>query len=74
MKIILNPANLAGLIQWLTIGDQVFDKGQAVWSDIRKVLEAHGIAADNAALDAVIADAARRKALAQQDAGSPADA
>lgn len=68
MKILLNLANLGALIQWLTIGEQVFDKGATVWADIQKVLAAHGIAADTAALDAVIADAARRKALAEQDA------
>lgn len=60
--------SLAALLQWISIGEQVIDKGTAAWSDIQAALARNGIEADNALLDAVIADDVRRKGLAEQDA------
>ncbi len=55
-------------LKWLALGQQVFAAGAGPWSQIKDVLAANGIEADTAVLDAVIADADRRKALAEADA------
>jgi hypothetical protein len=55
-------------LAWLSLGQQVITAGEDVWNQIKGVLAANGIEADNAHLDAVIADAARRKAQAEADA------
>lgn len=60
--------NLNALVQWLAIGQQVFSGGTALWTDIKAVLANHGVSADTAALDAVIADATTREARAEADA------
>lgn len=59
---------LAAAIQWLALGQQVVAGGEALWKELKGVLTSHGIDADNAALDRVIVDAARRKAQAEADA------
>jgi hypothetical protein len=61
--------DLNGVIQWINALEQIKAKGQPVVDAIRSALAAHGIDADNALLDAVIADDARREQLARQDAG-----
>lgn len=58
-------------LNWLALGQQVFEKGAGVYAQIKAVLAANGIEADTAALDAVIADAERRKEQARIDAGLP---
>lgn len=63
--------NLAAVLQWLDIAQQIEAKGEGVWTAIKAVLVDHGIEADTAALDAAIADAARRKALAEHEAAGP---
>lgn len=55
-------------LKWLALGQQVIAAGAGPWAEIKAVMAAHGIEADTAALDAVIADADRRKALAEADA------
>lgn len=59
------------VLNWITLGQQVVEKGASVMNQIRAVLAANGIEADTAALDAVIADAERRKEQARIDAGLP---
>lgn len=59
---------VAAIIQWIALGQQVFEKGSAVWSQIQAVLAANGIEADTAELDKVIIDAERRKAIAEAEA------
>ena len=61
--------NLAAILQWLGLLQQIEQKGAAVFASVKKALADHGIEADTSALDEVIADAARRKALAEREAG-----
>ena len=56
-------------LQWLQVGQQVIAAGAGVWSQIQAVLRSNGIEADTSALDEVIADAERRKAIALAEAG-----
>lgn len=58
---------VAAVIQWITIGQQVFAQGSGVWTQINAVLKANGIEADTAELDKVIIDAERRKAIAEAE-------
>lgn len=55
-------------MQWLGVLQQVEAAGSGAWDSVKAALAAHGIEADTAQLDAVIADAARRKALAEREA------
>lgn len=55
-------------MKWLALGQQIVQRGTAVWEQIKGVLAQHGIEADTVALDDVIADADRRKAQAERDA------
>lgn len=55
-------------LKWLGIGQQVLQAGEGAWAAIKATLAEQGITGDTEALDRVIADAARRKALAEQDA------
>lgn len=55
-------------MKWLALGQQIVERGTLVWEQIKLVLSQHGIEADTVALDAVIADADRRKAQAEADA------
>lgn len=59
---------LQAALQWLALGQQVVAAGAGVLGQIQDVLKANGIEADTAALEQVIADADRRKALAERDA------
>lgn len=59
---------IPAIIQWIAIFDQIRQRGGTVFSQIKTVLAANGIDADTSALDEVIADAARRKALAEREA------
>lgn len=63
--------NLNGIVQWITVLQQLEAKGKPAWDSVKKTLADHGIEADTAALDEVIADAARRKAQAERDAAGP---
>lgn len=60
--------NLSALMQWITLGQSVVDKGAAAMAAVKAAAAAHGIEQDTAALDAVILDAERRKAIAQHEA------
>lgn len=60
--------NLAAILQWLAIAQQIEAKGADAWAQIKQSLTDNGIDADTSELDAVIADAARRKALADSEA------
>jgi hypothetical protein len=60
--------SIAAIIQWITLGQQVFERGSAVWAQIQGVLKANGIEADTSELDKVIIDAERRKAIAEAEA------
>jgi hypothetical protein len=62
------PFTIAAMIQWVGLARQVFAVGSGLWTDIKRVLADHGVAADTAELDAVAADADRRKALAEAEA------
>lgn len=58
----------AAIMQWITLGQQVFEKGASAFNAVKAALAANGIEADTAELDKVIADADRRKALAENEA------
>lgn len=60
--------SLTSLLQWFTLLQQIVDKGEEAWGPVKAILAAHGIEADTSALDDVIVDAARRKALAEREA------
>jgi len=60
----------AAIIQWITIGQKVFEAGKPAFDAVKAALAAHTIEADTDALDKVIEDADRRKALAEHEAGS----
>lgn len=62
---------LQAIFQWLALLQQLEQKGSAAFAAVKQVLATHGIEGDTAALDAVIADAARRKALAEAEARPP---
>lgn len=62
---------LQAILQWITLLGQIEQKGSAAFAAVKQALANHGIEADTAALDAVIADAARRKALAEAEARPP---
>lgn len=47
----------AFLIQWIGIGQQVFQGGKAAWDEIKTVLQAKGYAADTSAIDTAITEA-----------------
>ena len=53
---------------WLAFGQKVIEGGTAAWNAIKAAAAASGIETDNAALDAVIIDAERRKEIAKRDA------
>ena len=59
---------LQEVLKWLALAQQIKAAGEGPWNQIKAVLAANGIEADTAALDVVIADADRRKALAEADA------
>jgi hypothetical protein len=66
-------AYLAALQNWMALGNIVVTGGKALWDDLQGVFAKHGIEQDNAALDAVILNAATRKAQADREAAGPAD-
>jgi len=55
---------VAALVQWIQLGQQVVAAGSGLWMQISAILKTHNIEADTSALDEVIADADRRRALA----------
>lgn len=59
---------IAAIINWISLGEKVFNAGKPAWDSIKAALAAHGIEEDTAALDKVIEDADRRKALAEHEA------
>lgn len=59
---------IAALIQWITIGEQVWQKGEGLWNQIKQVLADNGIDADTSKIDESIADADRRKGIAENEA------
>jgi hypothetical protein len=61
-------AYLAALQGWMALGNIVVQGGTALWTDLKAVFDKHGIEQDNAALDAIILNAATRKAQADRDA------
>jgi hypothetical protein len=61
--------SIAAIIAWIQIGQQVWEAGDAAIQAVRRALRDHGIDADNALLDTVIASARERKARAEADAG-----
>ena len=65
----MDPLNQA--IAWLALAQQLEHAGEGLWNDLKRVLDQHGVEADTETLDGIIADAARRKALAQADAAGP---
>jgi hypothetical protein len=69
----MDENTLDALFQWFSVFQKIVLAPSAVFTDIKRVLAAHGIEADTAALDAVIADASRRKAIAQREAAGVTD-
>lgn len=64
------PVSIDVVLKWLGLLPQIISGGTAVYASVKAALAAHGIEAENAELDAVMADADRRKALALHEAGS----
>lgn len=62
---------LGAALAWLALGEQVFQRGQALWNELKPILTAHGIEADDTVLDKIIANAAIREEQAKVDAGLP---
>lgn len=62
------PVAALAIIQWIGIGQQIIASGSGLYSQIMGILRANGIQADTSALDEVIADADRRKAIAEAEA------
>ena len=60
--------DVQAILQWIGVLQRIQASGGTAYAEIKGVLAAHGIEADTAALDAVIADASRRKAIAQREA------
>jgi hypothetical protein len=60
---------IGAILEWFALGEKVIAGGTAVIAAIKKAAVDNGIDADTAALNEVSADAARRKALAEQEAG-----
>jgi len=56
--------NIAAILQWISIGQQVIEKGAPAWAAVKVVLASHSISSDTSALDEVIADADRRRQVA----------
>lgn len=56
------------IIAWMGALQRIKAAGSPAVDAVRQVLAAHGIEADNALLDGVIADDIRREAIARQDA------
>ena len=67
----MNQISFTAIVQWIGLLQQIVTGGTTVWDKIKAILVDHGIDADTAALDAVILDAAARKAQAQADATPP---
>jgi hypothetical protein len=57
----------AAIFQWIALGQKVMAGGSAVYASVKAALAAHGIEADTDQLDAVIADAEKRKAMAEAE-------
>jgi hypothetical protein len=60
--------SFAAALQWIQVGQKVIQAGAPVLAEIKATMARHGIEADTSALDAVIVDAARRKAIAEAEA------
>lgn len=59
---------IPALLQWITLGEKLIAAGEGPLNAVLAAAAAHGITQDTAALNAVILDAERRKALAAADA------
>jgi hypothetical protein len=62
-----------GVLVWVQLGSQLVKIAASTLADVRAALEARGIAVDDAALDAMIADYDARIARAQLAAGATND-
>lgn len=61
--------DIATITRWISLLENLRAAGKPAIDAVRDALAAHGIEADNALLDGVIADATRREALAEREAG-----
>jgi hypothetical protein len=59
---------LEAALKWLAFGQQVVTAGAGALAAVKAAAAANGVQADTAAMEAVIADAERRKKLAEEDA------
>jgi len=59
------------ILKWIGLFQQIHTAGGSAWADVKAALANHGIEADTAALDAVIADADARAARRRGDAAEP---
>jgi len=59
---------IAAILAWIQLGQQVWEAGEPAFRAIKAALTPHGIEMDDSLLNAVIADAAARKARAEADA------
>ena len=62
--------NAKALAEWIALGEKVLAAGADVLAAVRAAAGTYGVASDTAHLEAVIADAERRKALAESEAGA----
>lgn len=65
--------DIEAVIKWVGVLQRLRAAGQPALDAVRQALAAHGIEADNALLDAVIADDIRREAIARKDAAGGTD-
>lgn len=66
--------SLDDIVKAIGLINAIAAQGAAQWASIKAALAAQGYDADTAILDAGIADAERRKALALREASAPATA
>lgn len=60
--------DIGTIIGFIKIGKQVVDAGRPAYESLRQALAKHGIETDSEELDAIIIDAAHRKAVAEREA------
>ena len=52
------------LLEWIALGEKLIEAGKGPFNAVMATVATHGVTQDTTALDAVILDAERRKAIA----------
>jgi hypothetical protein len=64
----MNPVEIEAILSWVSLLPKLIDAGGAVYAEIKTILTDNGIDHDTTSLDAAIADADRRKSIADAEA------